>query len=215
MLVIPRKNSSLQFSLTKTFRHKPKSETNFVPATNLQVLFCPLQTPQTSSVAFEPYLWSQPMGIQIPLIQISLVSSSRPHGVPSSTRSPRTNDRSSLSSDTLQINLHLSESSTEISKKNKIQFMLQITKAPSFSLQRRPIPTEKKTSYEKYFVVVNQHSCNSVLLYSKTSRKEGSKTEYFSINICFDHSRRFCRTYHYISVQIALHAVVKDRSYDY
>lgn len=57
--------------------------------------------------------------MQTPLIQISLVSSSRPHGVPSSTRSPRTNDRSSRSSDTLQINLHLSLGNTIFRKQEK------------------------------------------------------------------------------------------------
>jgi hypothetical protein len=41
-------------------------------------------------------------------MQISRVSSSRPHGVPSSTRSLKINDRSRRSSETLQINLHRS-----------------------------------------------------------------------------------------------------------
>jgi len=69
----------------------------------------------------------------MPLIQISLVSSSRPHGVPSSTRSPRTNDRSRRSSDTLHINLHLSPGNTKFHEQKKtkhqksIQFLFQIT----------------------------------------------------------------------------------------
>ena len=137
----------------ETRRRLPILDTIFCPWIDLHVRFCPLHIPHISSVALEPYLLSQPIGMQVPLIHTSRVSSSRPQGVPSSTRSLKMNDRSRGSSDTLQISLHRSDASTKFESRHvethEVSLLPAIFDGVQWHMQLTVIPCSTAVAAQK------------------------------------------------------------------